>query len=287
MKQRTITAVIMFVVLVPLLYLGGWFFTCLGMVLSYIAGYELLKMMEKEDRTFKRLKYVVPLYNALLVLIFKLDQSLVVPLVILTILSFLALGIFRPKFSIKSTISLIFVYLYSGLLLGLTLSLRLLSHYALYETGYTEFLNRGFYLFVYLLITVMFTDMGAYFIGCSIGKHKLCPTISPKKSVEGAIGGIVIGTLFGFLFYFLVNKYVVSFSFFGFDTKYEWLIVLIVTILLTVATEIGDLVASKLKRHYDIKDYGNLFPGHGGVMDRFDSLIFAGALLYALLIYLV
>ena len=87
MKQRTITAVIMFVVLVPLLYLGGWFFTGLGMVLSYVAGYELLKMMEKEDRTFKRLKYVVPLYNALLVLIFKLDQSLVVPLVILTVLS--------------------------------------------------------------------------------------------------------------------------------------------------------------------------------------------------------
>ena len=60
-----------------------------------------------------------------------------------------------------------------------------------------------------------------------------------------------------------------------------------ITIILTISTEIGDLVASKFKRHYDIKDYGNLFPGHGGVMDRFDSLIFSGALLYALLITLV
>ena len=279
MLKRTLTALVMIVILVPLVILGGWYYTALGMVLSYVAGYELLSMMEKEEPNFKKLKYVGPLYNVLLVLTFKLEPVMVIPLIILTILSFLALGIFRPKFSIKSTISLIFVYIYSGLLMGITLFIRL--------TGNNTIFNQGFYLFVYLLLTVIFTDIGAYAIGCTIGKHKLCPTISPKKSVEGAIGGIIVGTVIGMAYYLIVNKYFINYSMFGFDYKYEWIIVLVMTFVLTIATEIGDLVASKLKRHYGIKDYGNIFPGHGGVMDRFDSLIFTGSLLYALIITLV
>lgn len=279
MIKRTLTAIVMIITLVPLLILGGWFFTALGMVLSFIAGFELLKMMEQKDERFKRLKWIAPLYNALLVLSFKLVPEMVVPLVVLSILSFLALSIFRPSFSINSTINLIFVFIYSGLLMALTLSLRLL--------GKDTYFNQGFYLFVYLLITVIFTDMGAYFIGCSFGKHKLAPTISPKKSVEGAIGGIVFGTLFGMAFYLVTTNYLIDYSFFGFNMQYEWVAVLFISLFLTLATEIGDLVASKLKRHYGIKDYGNIFPGHGGVMDRFDSLIFTGALLYALIITLV
>lgn len=279
MLKRTLTALVMIIVLVPLLILGGWYFTALGMVLSYVAGYELLKMMENEEVVFKRLKWIAPLYNVILVLCFQLEPTLIVPILIMTVLSFLMLGIFRPKFSIKSTLNLIFVFIYSGLLFGITLYLRLL--------GNDQIFNQGFYLFVYLLLTVIFTDIGAYAVGCTIGKHKLCPTISPKKSVEGAIGGVVIGTLVGIGYYLIVNRYFVDYSIFSFNYNYEWIIVIFMTLFLTFATEIGDLVASKLKRNYGIKDYGNLFPGHGGVMDRFDSLIFTGAFLYALIIILV
>ena len=115
MLKRTLTALVMVIILVPMLILGGWYFTALGMVLSYIAGYELLNMMENEELTFKRLKYVAPLYNVILILAFQLDAVMVVPLVILSLLGFLALGVFRPNFNAKSVMSLIFVYLYSGI----------------------------------------------------------------------------------------------------------------------------------------------------------------------------
>jgi phosphatidate cytidylyltransferase len=275
MKKRILTALIMLIVLAPLFVLGGWFYISLGIVLSFIAGFELLNMMEKEEPAFQKLKWCFPVYNSLFVLAFKLEPVMVIPLLLLTILSILLLSVLRPQFSFQSTINLIFVFIYSGVLLAMMLSLRLI--------GNDDFFNQGFYLFTYLLLTVIFTDIGAFFIGCSFGKHKLSPTISPKKSVEGAIGGIVIGTICGFGFYLLANKFLVSYSIFGFSYKLEWLIVLFITILLTMATEIGDLVASKLKRCYGIKDYGNLFPGHGGVMDRFDSLIFSGALFFIIM----
>ena len=98
---------------------------------------------------------------------------------------------------------MILVYIYSGLLLGITLYIRLM--------GDIDWLSKGFYLFGYLLLTVIFTDIGAYAIGCTIGKHKLCPTLSPKKSVEGAVGGIIVGTIIGMIYYFVINKYCINY----------------------------------------------------------------------------
>lgn len=114
-------------------------------------------------------------------------------------------------------------------------------------------------------------DSGAYFVGTFFGKHKLCPEISPKKTVEGAVGGVVtVGIVFAVyaFFYQLVQGqrgYV-------FEVNYAYLVIM--GIVCGVLGIIGDLSASLIKRQYGIKDFGNIMPGHGGLMDRFDSVLF-------------
>lgn len=278
MLKRTITAIIMAIVFLPLLFVGGWPFCLMCAVLSYVAGYEILKMMESEDYHFRRLKYVMPLWNAYTVILFKLDSTFVAPCIIFAILSILALCILRPNFSVKSAISMAFAYLYSGVMLGLAVSVRLADN--------SLFVNPSFYRFAYLLLVVVFTDMGAYLIGCAFGKKKLCPTISPNKTVGGAVGGLVCGTLMGIIFVVIVEQFLYKGSLFGYSGIWNYVLIIFMTLLLSLATQIGDLLASKLKRHYGIKDYGTIFPGHGGVMDRFDSMIFAGSLFAAILMFI-
>lgn len=116
---------------------------------------------------------------------------------------------------------------------------------------------------VNLLLLLNFSsvcDCGAYFVGVTIGKHKLCPKISPKKTVEGAVGGIIVSML--------VTAVIARL--FSLD---KILILVIITPILCIAGIIGDLLASVIKRKVGIKDYGKIIPGHGGIMDRFDSIL--------------
>lgn len=116
----------------------------------------------------------------------------------------------------------------------------------------------------YLLMLLNFSsvcDMGAYFVGSTLGKHKLCPEISPKKTVEGAVGGILSGIVVSLILVF------------AFSVTEKLAAALILTVPFCILGMIGDLFASAIKRTAGIKDYGNLIPGHGGILDRFDSII--------------
>ena len=117
------------------------------------------------------------------------------------------------------------------------------------------------------LLAAFGTDICAYFSGYFLGRHKLCPKLSPKKTVEGAVGGVlgsaVLSTLFGLIF------------------ARQWMLhCLIIGLVGSVFAQLGDLSASALKRRMGIKDYGNLIPGHGGILDRFDSVLFTAPLVY-------
>ena len=129
----------------------------------------------------------------------------------------------------------------------------------------------GRFLFLIPLIFSWVTDTFAYFCGRLFGKHKLIPAVSPKKTVEGSIGGVVFAVLAMLLFGFIVD------SFFG-DITVNYLVLGLMGFVLSIISQIGDLIASSLKREYGVKDYSNLLPGHGGIADRFDS-IFAISLL--------
>ena len=110
-------------------------------------------------------------------------------------------------------------------------------------------------------------DMGAYFVGVTCGKHKLCPEISPKKTVEGALGGILSSIIISFILtlIFSINKAYVLIP---------------LTVLFCIIGMLGDLFASVIKRSVGLKDYGNLIPGHGGILDRFDSILLIAPVLY-------
>lgn len=126
--------------------------------------------------------------------------------------------------------------------------------------------EHGKFMILVPFIAAWMTDTGAYFCGVFLGKHKLAPRISPKKTVEGAIGGVIVCIL-SFLLYGVVMAHF-------FDIGVSYLMLGLSGLVLSPIAEIGDLSLSLIKREYNIKDYGVIFPGHGGILDRFDSVLF-------------
>jgi len=127
-------------------------------------------------------------------------------------------------------------------------------------------------------VLAFLSDTGAYFTGLKFGKHKLAPVISPKKTIEGVVGG-VLGAILGMIIYCLVLRMA-----FGFQVNYLYAV--LYGIVGSAAGVFGDLCFSVIKRQTQIKDYGNLFPGHGGILDRFDSMMVVAPLVEILMMLL-
>ena len=132
----------------------------------------------------------------------------------------------------------------------------------------------GEYLFVLAFIGAWITDIFAYFTGMLFGKHKLSPVISPKKTIEGSIGGIVLCTICFVLYGVLLRTF--------FDASVNLLLYAVLGFFASLVSQLGDLIMSAIKRKNNVKDYGTLFPGHGGVLDRFDSVIAVAPVIYLL-----
>ncbi len=144
----------------------------------------------------------------------------------------------------------------------------------------TRSLPYGEYIVWLIFISSWINDTCAYCTGILIGKHKLSPKLSPKKSIEGSIGGVVGAAVAAGLFGHFILESVVQ------NQNVTWILVIIGAVGAVVA-QIGDLAASAIKRNYDLKDYGKLIPGHGGILDRFDSVIFTAPMIYFLTVILI
>ncbi len=123
--------------------------------------------------------------------------------------------------------------------------------------------NGDKWLFLYLLLVATMTDTFAMLIGCLIGKHKLIPEVSPKKSVEGSIAGTMVATIIASIYYYNIIT-----------NNINIIVLVLLTLILSILGQLGDLFFSKIKRENKIKDYSNIIPGHGGILDRFDSMTF-------------
>lgn len=137
-------------------------------------------------------------------------------------------------------------------------------------------MEQGKFMILAAFVLTMVPDSGAYFAGRALGKHKLCPVISPHKTVEGAVGGVVT-TVIGMVLYGLVMQL-------AFDFQVSYLLCAVYGVLGAGASMLGDLAFSVIKRQAGIKDYGKLLPGHGGVLDRFDSTTVVAPLVEAMLL---
>lgn len=184
-------------------------------------------------------------------------------LYIYTIVAFFIMLFFRKLINFKDAMVVF------SMTLIITFSLS-----ALIEIRNITKVYSSFYVLFTLAISWM-TDTGAYFTGKFFGKHKLCPEVSPKKTVEGAFGGIVISILSSIFICFIFNKFFLSNNL---NVNYQNAIV--ICLFGSIISIMGDLCFSMFKRIYRIKDFGNVIPGHGGVLDRFDSVIFVVPFIY-------
>lgn len=261
MKQRIITGVIAAALFIPFVIYGGTPFALLMSIIAVIGFYELLKMKGISIAsvpgiigTLALFVLVVPNDWSLNIAEFFQYDSILMIVYGIAILLLIYIVLVKNKMTFDEIGFILLGALYVGL--GF--------HYFI-ETRFI-----GLEYVVFVLLVVWTTDSGAYFVGRKLGKNKLWPEISPKKTVEGFVGGIVIAVIFAIAMQ-LIHPFASS-----------WLQLIVVTIIASIIGQMGDLVESAIKRHYGVKDSGNILPGHGGILDRFDSLLFVVPLLHFL-----
>ena len=278
MLKRVITAIAAIGVLIPCLILSDtWLFPVACSIVALIALFEITGCIGIRQKwllsvtTFLYgafisavvIYYFVSVKNSpVFYSIFSMEKAVVMMLAvtfayIFVTLCFTMLSMGEIKFLQASELIVWTIYIMLGIM-----SIALLRRQG----------DAGVYLYGLIFIGAWMTDTGAYFVGVLFGKHKLIPRVSPKKTVEGAFGG-VLGCIVGFVLYGFIIQSVA-------DVKVNYIAMIILATVISVISQFGDLVASYIKREREIKDFGFIFPGHGGVLDRFDSIIAVAPAIY-------
>lgn len=242
MKQRILSGAIIAIVTIAALYFGGSFFD--GVIALVIAQAAREIVCLRKDKSFNIYLFAILALFSFLVVFYGYEFSFIAVLLEIVILS--TICVFDETISFSETAILFFMSIY--------------VNYGFYIMRNLEYVDK--YLLAYVFIVSYLTDTFAYFTGIKFGKHKLLERVSPKKTIEGSIGGWIIGGIASFIWASLFN-------FFGLG----YVVFVISAIVLPVISQIGDLIFSQIKRSIGIKDFSNLIPGHGGILDRFDSVL--------------
>ena len=254
-QLRTLTTVIGGAAMIAILIAGNELLLITLLALSFIGYHELTGALGVDEPGQIFSPMLIPGYGA--------------ALIVLMLIVYMAVYVFTyPAYDATRAISAFFSTVYLPVMLSFVYLIRQLE---------------GGALFVWMVpICSWVCDICAYLVGVKFGKHKMSPKLSPKKSIEGAIGGVAGSAIIGALYAFFAVSENVSAD--------RWKVVLIFVIMSVCGafiSMIGDLAASAIKRNRGIKDYGKIIPGHGGVMDRFDSFIFVAPLVYILCLFIV
>lgn len=272
-KERTVSAVVLVIVALASILPGGFVLAGVLYAISMIGFLELTKAcgVRRKDGGGERLNGLeilglVSITCYYLVLCAIPDALYLAMVMIMALIAVMSVYVFGfPKFHASQVMNTYFSLIYAPVMLSFVYLTRALEN--------------GIYLVWMIFIGSWISDTFAYLVGVMIGKHKLAPVLSPKKSIEGSVGGILGAALVGAVF----GAYVGSVR----GEKEFAAVLAVVGGVSSVISQVGDLAASAIKRNYEIKDYGKLIPGHGGIMDRFDSVIFTAPITYFLIILLM
>lgn len=258
------SSVILMILTVLSVVVGGNLLFAVTLAISLIGMMELLRIFEVNKTIVGIVGYAGCALYYLMILL-KAEEHLVM-MFILYLLLLMTVYVFSfPKYKTEQIVITFFSLFYVAMMLSF-----------IYRT---RMLEGGAYLVWLIFISAWGSDTCAYLVGSKIGKHKMTPKLSPKKSVEGLFGGIIGAALIGFLFATIFKNQITG-------VAHPQVAFTIIGGCGSIISQIGDLAASAIKRNHDIKDYGTLIPGHGGILDRFDSIIYTAPIVYYLATYL-
>ncbi len=257
MKTRIITGVVAAALFIPFVVYGQLPFTLLVYALATVGLYEILRMKQIKITSVPGVLALLAVFALLMpseweakvveAIAYSKFELLFIAVILLLVYTVLV----KNRFTFDDVGFIILSALYVGI-----------GFYYLIATR-----DAGVAYLVFALLIVWVTDSGAYFTGRALGKNKLWPEISPNKTIEGFVGGVVLAVIAATIMQFIA------------PFNISWTLLIIVAIISSIFGQMGDLVESAIKRHYDVKDSGNILPGHGGILDRFDSLLFVLPLL--------
>ncbi len=266
MLTRVISGIVLVILLAVTMLGGGWLLFAAMLFVAVVGFSELIKATHVRPEENKICGVEIVGYVGVCVYYALLSapqlKTFSMAAIILTIMGMMLVYVLTfPKYQAKQVMAAVFSFVYAPVFLSY-----------IYQTRMME---NGIYIVWLVFVASWVCDTSAYMFGMLFGKHKLAPVLSPKKSIEGAVGGVVGSAVVGFLYAYVLYK--MGITFVSGDVLQAFPIIAAVG---AVLSQTGDLAASGIKRNNDIKDYGKLIPGHGGIMDRFDSVIVTAPLVY-------
>lgn len=271
MKTRIITAIAaILVILVPcFVFLHSFVLPLILGIFSAIAVYEVIRATGGKNKVLQALSCITAAGIPFL-FHFNIEIPFMPIAIIYTLVYFIIMVPMHKQTTFDNVITSLFAT--AAIPCSLSVFVMLRDAYITYPESFSE--SSGVFLILFAMFSAWMTDTFAYFTGRFLGKHKLCPNVSPNKTVEGAVGGVTGNVIASLIMFLIFDKF-----FFTVHTLAWWQII-IISAVLSVISMFGDLSASIIKRNHGIKDFGNIFPGHGGVMDRIDSCLFVLPALY-------
>lgn len=262
-KTRLISGIILLAIAITVVLLGDNVLFGAVLVISLVGMTELYKILKVEKTALGVVGYLAAIgYYALIY--FNMEKYLVLMFIAFLLLLMVLYVITYPTYRIEQVMIVFFGLFYVSIMLSY-----------IYRVATLE---DGAILIWLIFIGAWGSDTCAYAVGMLLGKHKITPKLSPKKSLEGCIGGVLGAALIGYIYALCLGSKIVGVS-------NPRVLFAVIGASASVISQVGDLAASAIKRNFDIKDYGKLIPGHGGILDRFDSIIFTAPIVYYMAVF--